>query len=300
MHEARIGTTTEIRGRLVLRDGSREATNREATTREATTIEYLVRRTPRARGLRLTIDPRRGLVVTIPPEDRHGWKRPDDRIEGFLRERQAWVLRHLGRLERERAEVLASGGLAEGGLIHYRGELHRIRVEASPADRRRSSVERVGAETGDELLVRRARRDRRTVEAILEQWLRARAADAIHQAVALHAEALGVTAGKVVLRDPRSRWGSASRSGRLMFSWRLVLAPPGALETVVVHELAHLRVFGHGAGFWRLVAERRPDHAAERAWLRRHSHLLHAGFDSASGQAADAAGRETSPAVQPR
>ena len=39
-----------------------------------------------------------------------------------------------------------------------------------------------------------------------------------------------------------------------MFSWRLVLAPPGSLETVVVHELAHLRVFGHGPGFWALVA----------------------------------------------
>lgn len=243
-------------------------------------VGYMVRRTARARGLRLTVDPRRGLVVTIPPESRRGWKRPEAHIEGFLRERQAWVLRHLGRLERERAEVLARGGLADGGLLHYRGELHRIRVEASSPDRRRSSVERVGAETGDELVVRQATGDRRTVEQVLEAWLRARASEAIGQAVALHAPALGVTAGRVVLRDPRSRWGSASRKGRLMFSWRLVLAPSGAVETVVVHELAHLRVFGHGPGFWRLVAARRPDHAAHRAWLRRHSHLLHAGFDS--------------------
>jgi hypothetical protein len=138
----------------------------------------------------------------------------------------------------------------------------------------------VGAEAGDELVVRQATRDRHTVEQVIEAWLRARASEAIGQAVALHAPALGVSAGTVVLRDPRSRWGSASRKGRLMFSWRLVLAPPGALETVVVHELAHMRVFGHGPGFWRLVAARRPDHAVQRAWLRRHSHLLHAGFDS--------------------
>ena len=45
-----------------------------------------------------------------------------------------------------------------------------------------------------------------------------------------------------------------------MLSWRLVLAPPEALETVVVHELAHLRVFGHGPRFWAVVASRRPDH----------------------------------------
>src|SRR4029078_10460868 len=78
----------------------------------------------------------------------------------------------------------------------------------------------------------------------------------------------------------RSRWGSASRQGRLMFSWRLVLAPPGALETVVVHELAHLRVFGHGPRFWALVAGRRPGHLAARAWLRRNSRAIHSALEA--------------------
>ena len=81
---------------------------------------------------------------------------------------------------------------------------------------------------------------------------------------------------RVSIRDPRTRWGSAARTGRLAFSWRLVLAPPEALETVVVHELAHLRVFGHGQAFWAVVASRVPDHLAWRRWLREHSVELHA------------------------
>jgi predicted metal-dependent hydrolase len=64
-----------------------------------------------------------------------------------------------------------------------------------------------------------------------------------------------------------------------MFSWRLVLAPPASLETVVVHELAHLRVFGHGPAFWSLVARQRPSHLADRAWLRRNSHALHSALE---------------------
>ena len=76
---------------------------------------------------------------------------------------------------------------------------------------------------------------------------------------------------------------SASRKGTLSFSWRLILGPPEALETVVIHELAHLRVFGHGPRFWELVASRRPDHLTWRRWLRTHSHELHAalGIDTA-------------------
>jgi predicted metal-dependent hydrolase len=65
-----------------------------------------------------------------------------------------------------------------------------------------------------------------------------------------------------------------------MFSWRLVLAPPASLETVVVHELAHLRVFGHGPKFWALVASRSASHVADRAWLRRNSQALHGALEA--------------------
>jgi predicted metal-dependent hydrolase len=51
---------------------------------------------------------------------------------------------------------------------------------------------------------------------------------------------------------------------------------------VVVHELSHLKVFGHGPRFWSLVASRRPTHLADRAWLRRRSFALHAAL-AASG-----------------
>jgi predicted metal-dependent hydrolase len=228
----------------------------------------------------VTIDDRDGLVVAVPPEARRGWSRPEARIDAFLRERQAWVFRHLDRQAREREAARARGGARDGGLVPYRGELHTVRVQRDGLHGRNSSVERSGAETGDELVVNLAGGERRSLERILGAWFRERAAEAIERAVAEHATGLGVTPGRIDVRDPRSRWGSAARNGRLMFSWRLILAPPASLETVVVHELAHLRVFGHGPKFWGLVATRRPGHLADRAWLRRNSHMLHGALEA--------------------
>jgi predicted metal-dependent hydrolase len=240
-------------------------------------VPYLLRRTDRARGVRLTIDDRRGLVVSVPPRERRGWTRGEERAEAFIRERATWVLRHLRGLERRRADVAALGTGGEGGItVPYLGVPHRVRVVLAPPGAARTTVERAGADDGDELVVAMIGRERRTVARVLEAWLRERAAEAIDRAVALHGPALRAAPAVIALRDPRSRWGSASKSGRLMFSWRLILGPPATLETVVVHELAHLRVFGHGPGFWKLVAARRPTHLADRAWLRRHSHVLHA------------------------
>ena len=245
-------------------------------------LEYTLRRHPRSRGLRMTIDPRHGLVVSIPPPHRRGWAGPAAfaRAEAFIREREAWVDRHLRNLETQRAEQRARGGVRDGGSVRFKGEPHQVRVLAAGPTARRSSVERSGSEAGDELLVRLATRDRRSPEAVLEAWLRVRARETLDRAIAREAAALGVAPAVVDIRDPRTRWGSASKQGRLMFSWRLVLAPPDALETVVVHELAHLKVFGHGPRFWALVAARRPAHVADRAWLRRHSHELHAALDA--------------------
>jgi predicted metal-dependent hydrolase len=242
-------------------------------------LGYTLRRSPRSRGLRVTVDPRRGVVVSVPVATRRGWADPRREVERFLREREAWVQRHVARLERDRAQVAGRGGLADGATLRYRGTLHRLTIEGPRPGAARTVVERAGTEAGDEIVVRPASRDRRTIAAVLEAWFRDRAATAVDEAVDRHAGALGVAPSAVVLRDPATRWGSASRKGRLMFSWRLVLAPPEVLETVVVHELAHLRVFGHGPRFWATVGSRIPDHEERRRWLRRHAHELHAALE---------------------
>ena len=245
-------------------------------------VEYRVRRSARSRGLRVTLDPRLGLVVSVPPATRRGWARPEGHIEAFLRERESWVVRHLDGLARERAAALARGGARDGGQVFYRGQLHRIRVRPGAVRGRRSLVERTGGDAEDELVVSLATGERRPLERVLAAWFRERAVEAINAAIDSHAGVLAVRPATVDVRDPSSRWGSASRKGRLMFSWRLVLAPPASLETVVVHELAHLRAFGHGPAFWALVAARRPGHLADRAWLRRNSHALHSALDTGS------------------
>ena len=248
---------------------------------------YTLRRSARSRGLRITIDPLRGLIVSVPPATRRGWAHPEPQIERFIREREAWIRRHLDRHAAQAAALAARGGLRDGGRVPFRGELHELAIEAAPVGSARSTVSRRLIVEGDHplIVVTRAARDRRPVSAVLEAWLRDEARAAIDAEILRHAPELGVRPAAVSVRDQRSRWGSASRHARLSFSWRLIFAPPEALETVVIHELAHLRVFGHGPAFWALVASRRQDHLVWRRWLRAHSMELHAALDDPSPEA---------------
>ena len=242
-------------------------------------VRYTLRRSPRARRLRLTIHPERGVVVTLPVAARRGWAHPEATIDGFLREREGWIRRHVERQAAIRAGLDERPALDDGRLIPYLGVPHRVRVVAAPAGVRGSRVSRVGAEEGDELLVERVTRDRRQTAVILEAWFRERARAALLLAIDRHAPALGVAPASVTIRDTTSRWGSCSRRGALSFGWRLVLAPPGALEAVAAHELCHLRFFGHGPRFWALLETRIPAWSDWRRWLRRHGPELHATLD---------------------
>ena len=233
-------------------------------------LPYVLRHSPRARTLRVVIHPDRGVVVTLPAT--RAARRDGERYAAeFLAQREAWLRRHLTRQQDEAVRLAARGGGRDGGIVPFRGRLLPVRVAPAVSGVRRSDV----IAFDDELVIHRVVAERRSDAEILEAWFREEARRAIDASIADHADAIGVRPTGVTLRDPRTRWGSASRSGRLSFSWRLVLAPAEALETVVCHELAHLRVFGHGPRFWALVTSRRPDHRTWRRWLHDHATELH-------------------------
>jgi predicted metal-dependent hydrolase len=262
-----MATTTEWRASLRLSAGRLECT---------------VRRSSRARHLRVTVDPRQTAIVTIPARAARSKGDAERLAESFLLEREAWLRRHIERQARQRQAIADQGPLRDGGHIPFRGEPHRLRVVAGLAGRRRTTVTREGGDEGDELVVTLRAGERRGLDEILEAWLRERARATIEREIARHAMALAVEPAAVTVRDTRSRWGSCSRARRLSFSWRLVLAPPEALETVVVHELAHLRHFGHGPEFWAVVASRRADHRVWRRWLREHALELYGALGRAA------------------
>ncbi len=104
----------------------------------------------------------------------------------------------------------------------------------------------------------------------VETFCRAEAGRRFRAAVKEKAAAAGVRAGRVTLRESRSRWGSCSPKGDLSFCWRLIFAPPEVLDYVAAHEVAHIRHMDHSPAFWRLCAALVPDIAGPKRWLARN------------------------------
>ena len=92
--------------------------------------------------------------------------------------------------------------------------------------------------------------------------------------VAYYAEKLGVSYGKITLRQQKTRWGSCSSEKNLNFNWKLILAPPEVLDYVVVHELCHLKEMNHSKAFWDEVGKVMPEYETYKLWLKENGWKL--------------------------
>lgn len=91
---------------------------------------------------------------------------------------------------------------------------------------------------------------------------------------AYFASRMGVSYGRITIREQKTRWGSCSAAGNLNFNWKLVLMPPEILDYVVVHELAHRREMNHSIRFWQIVERELPDYQSRRHLLREYEKQL--------------------------
>ncbi|MCC5984842.1 MAG: M48 family metallopeptidase [Rhodobacteraceae bacterium] len=228
-------------------------------------VQVALNRMARARRLSLRVSRLDGRVTLSMPAN------ADESLAlDFLRDRESWLRGAL-------AGVPGRAPVAAGGEIMLRGA--PLTLQEAPV---RAATLRAHA-----LLLPPDPAGTRS-GARVAAWLKLQARGDLGAACERFAAQLGKVPGQLVLGDPRGRWGSCSSRGRLMFSWRLVMAPPEVLTYVAAHEVAHLVEMNHSPAFWGVVARLMPDHAAPRTWLRDNGHRLHR-FDF-GGSGGDGAG----------
>jgi predicted metal-dependent hydrolase len=228
-----------------------------------TAVSYNLRRSARARRLRITVGPG-GVEVVAPLRMRAA------DITAFVEHNQAWIDAKLAALQRVRAAHPGSARLIDGSTMLYRGAAIQLRLRAGarPQVREGSDIEvTVPAALAD------AEREA-AVERILRRWFCWSAQNDALSYIRRHGRRHDLIPAAVRIKQHKRLWGSCTAKGAINLNWRLILAPPPVFEYVVVHELCHLREAHHQASFWRLVERILPEFEAQRRWLKVNGHLL--------------------------
>ncbi|MGH2904427.1 MAG: M48 family metallopeptidase [Solirubrobacteraceae bacterium] len=216
-------------------------------------IPYTVRRSARARRVRVNVHAHTGVEVVLPV------RVPERAAAAAVSELRPWIERRLS--DAQEVIALAARALAErAGTVPYLDTPLELVPEPG-----RTRVHR----RGERLLVP-AGDPREALERFYRRAARGEIAPRLDRAAAL----AGVEYRGLSIRGQRTRWGSCSAAGHMSFNWRLLLAPEHVLDYVVWHEVCHLRVLDHSPRFWALLECHWPSYREERAWLRRNGATL--------------------------
>ncbi len=213
-------------------------------------VEVVLRRSARARRISLRVSALDGRVTLTLPKGV-----AEDEAMAFARSKEAWIRGHL---DARGADVVVAHGaeVPIGGVARNVVPGAGRRVVISDTE---IAVPGAPAQVGKRL------------GAHLKAHARIRLAEASDR----YASLLGRPYNRISIRDTRSRWGSCSSQGTLMYSWRLVLMPDAVLEYVAAHEVAHLAEMNHSRAFWDTVARIHGPYQAPRKWLRAHGTDFH-------------------------
>jgi predicted metal-dependent hydrolase len=201
-------------------------------------VEYRFARR-RRRTLGITVDAD-GLKVSAPL--RAPWRD----IEGFVREKERWILAKLDEWSRAPRPALLQG--APGERLALFGE--PVALERHPGPVRREP-NRVVFDTIANLVA----------------WLKCAALRALRPRAVHFAAQLGRPAPSVRLSNARTQWGACNEDGAIRLSWRLVHVEPALADYVVAHEVAHLVELNHSARFYRMLDSLYPHWPAARERL---------------------------------
>ena len=97
-----------------------------------------------------------------------------------------------------------------------------------------------------------------------------RARDMIPPRVAYYASLIGVDYNRVTIRHQKTKWGSCSGKKNLNFNCLLLLTPTEVMDSVIVHELCHLKHMNHSKEFYEEVLRVCPNYKQYNRWLKQN------------------------------
>lgn len=249
--------------------GTRRASNGEVMPTielQGQTIDYSVRQSKRAKRISLRFDVARGIQLVYPL--RVHQPTPAE----VLIQKQAWVLKALEQMRAYQKQARFERRYEQGASFPYFGEnltLHLIEQE----DREMVWVRRVEYRL-EVKLSPTLMHESSVVRAAVEDFYRHEAKAYLPGRVKELADAHGFDFHKVRIKNQKTRWGSCSAKRNLNFNMRLMMTPPEAIDSVIIHELCHLRVMNHSKAFWDLVEEHCPDYKKWQQWFKENEYHL--------------------------
>lgn len=214
---------------------------------------------------------RKKTILSIDPSGFVKLKAPKGADEAQLikaiEDKAHWVLEQLGRIQLKSGifEQPREKRFLEGESFLYLGKSYPIEISEDPTFEKSKVVF-----DGKVLSITVSSVNESAIRDALLKFYTRECRQLILKRIAFYQSLFKVKPSSIEIKDTPSKWGLCSSERKIVFNWKLIMAPQDVLDYVVVHEMCHLVHMNHDRSFWRLVGKILPDHEKRTEWLARN------------------------------
>ncbi|QUI23057.1 M48 family metallopeptidase [Vallitalea pronyensis] len=222
------------------------------------TIDYHVQYSKR-KTLAIGINQDGNIVVKAPVGI------PQERIAQLVTNKAPWIIK---KLDEHQKRAVPKKKYVNGELFLFQGKEYPLEITLDKAVVRAHLIFDAGFK------ITTPTKDLTLYRDLLEIFYRKATRMLVLERINHYKKYIQVEPNRVVIKQQKTRWGSCSSLKNLNFNWKLSMAPPYALDYVVVHEMCHLRHMNHSKDFWQLVENILPNYHQGKAWLKENAPRL--------------------------
>jgi len=215
----------------------------EEVNRKYKSWAYTIRRSNRAKRLRLNITVKDGLVVVLPRDFN------ENEIPAIFESQANWITAGL-------AKVQITKTLFRPTSINLPAIEETWSVKYLPTPSKQLTVHE---DDYFSLVVRGDFEDPYEISEALNSWMRQKGQEVFIPWVNRISEKYSLPFNRVTIRRQKTRWGSCSSQKSLNLNQNLLFLPAPLASYVVTHELAHTKHHNHSPAFWKYLNTLLPD-----------------------------------------
>lgn len=150
-----------------------------------------------------------------------------------------------------------------GGAFMYLGKNYALIIDFNK-DIKNISIEL----TKDELVIKTNTYNEEKIKLEIEKWYRKKTLEKAAERVKYYEKYFSLSPKEIKAKEQKLRWGSCTYDNKLLFNWRIVMAPIKVFDYIIVHEMCHMEHKNHSKEYWNRVKRVLPDYKNEVKWLK--------------------------------
>lgn len=153
------------------------------------------------------------------------------------------------------------------GLILDKTNINNLASIAYVNNRQGKNKPIIGLD-GESLIIKTDNKDKDYLKQDLISWYKEQGLEIIKERVSYYQAFIPVKPTDIVVKEQKRRWGTCTAKGRLLFNWRIIMAPLSVVDYVVVHEMCHLIHMNHSRDYWNSLERVIPNYKEAKDWLK--------------------------------